>query len=265
MLDLQSIEPLLRAALAEDLGPGDVTSKALVPEDAVATASVVAQAPGVLAGGEVAAAVLRLAGCGEVALPLAEGEVLAQGAVVLTASGNARALLAGERCALNFLGRMSGIATLTARFVAAVAGTGAAIFDTRKTTPLLRTLERHAVAMGGGNNHRFGLFDRILVKENHLVFGGGIEGLPDAVVEAESLEEFRRARDAGAAVVMLDEFSVEQVAVAAAERGNAEIEVSGGITLDTIRAYAEAGANRISIGALTHSAPALDLSMRLSV
>lgn len=226
MLDMQAIEPLLRAALAEDLGTGDVTSEALVPMDAVASATIVAKAPGVLAGGAVAAAVLRLAGCPDVALPLPDGADLAVGDVVLTASGNARALLVGERTALNFLGRMSGIATLTARFVAAVEGTGAAILDTRKTTPLLRVLERHAVTMGGGENHRFGLHDRILVKENHLVFDGSLDGLRDAVVEAESLDEFRRARDAGAAVVMLDEFTVADVAVAAAERGETEIEVS---------------------------------------
>ena len=178
MLDMQAIEPLLRAALSEDLGTGDVTSEVLVPAEAVASATIVAKAPGVLAGGEVAAAVLRLAGCASVDVPLLDGTVLADGATVLTAEGNGRALLAGERTALNFLGRMSGIATLTARFVAAVAGTGAAIFDTRKTTPLLRALERHAVAMGGGTNHRFGLHDRILVKENHLAFGGSLEGLP---------------------------------------------------------------------------------------
>ena len=263
MLDLSALEPLLRAALAEDLGPGDVTSEALVPEDAMAEAAIVAKADGVLAGVDVAAEVLRLAGS-EAGVVVADGDVVAPGGIVLEAKGNARSLLAGERTALNFLMRMSGIATLTARFVAAVEGTGASILDTRKTTPGLRVLEKYAVAMGGGENHRFGLYDRILVKENHLAFGGSLDGLQDAVVEAESLEEFRRARDAGAAVVMLDEFAPEQVAQACAEKGDVEIEVSGGINLDTIRAYADAGADRISIGALTHSAPALDLSMRVS-
>ena len=263
MLDVSALDSLLRAALAEDVGPGDVTSEALVPEGAKATAVIVAKAEGVLAGVAVAAEVLRLAGAHATALMM-DGDHIVAGDTILEAEGDARALLAGERTALNFLIRLSGIATLTARFVAAVSGTGARILDTRKTTPGLRVLERHAVAMGGGENHRFGLYDRVLVKENHLAFGGSLEGLPDAVVEAESLDDFRRARDAGAAVVMLDDFTPDQVAEACREKGDAEIEVSGGITLDNIRAYAEAGADRISIGALTHSAPALDLSMRVS-
>lgn len=264
MVDLQVVEPLLRAALAEDIGTGDATSEALVPADAIASALIVAKAPGVLAGVAVAGRVLELAGDVSVRVLVEDGSVVDAGDAVLSAQGSARALLAGERTALNFMMRLSGIATLTRRFVDAVAGTGAAIFDTRKTTPGLRSLERHAVRMGGGQNHRFGLYDRVLVKENHLVFGGNLEGLSDAVVEAESLDEFRRARDAGAAVVMLDDFTPAEVATACAEKGAALIEVSGGVSLDNVRAYAEAGADRISIGALTHSAPALDLSMRLT-
>jgi len=263
MLDLQALEPLLRAALAEDLGPGDVTSEAFVPENAAGKGAITAKAEGVLAGVEVSAAVFALAGVEATPL-IADGTRVTPGSLVLEAQGRARALLAAERTTLNFLMRMSGIATLTARFVAAVEGTNARIYDTRKTTPGLRALEKYAVTVGGGENHRFGLYDRILVKENHLAFGGSLEGLRDAIVEAESLDEFRRARDAGAAVVLLDEFTPDQVAEACREKGDAEIEVSGGITLRNIRSYAEAGADRISVGALTHSAPALDLSMRIS-
>ena len=174
---------------------------------------------------------------------------------------------------IGFLIRLSGIATLTARFVAAVEGTGTRILDTRKTTPLWRALERFAVRAGGGENHRYALYDAVLVKENHLAFGEDLaaalarrpEGMP-AIVEAEDMEEFRAAVKAGADVVMLDEWTPADVALARKERGSRArplLEVSGGINLSNIRAYAEAGAERISIGALTHSAPALDLSMRV--
>ena len=197
---------------------------------------------------------------------------LAHVASVLEADGPARARLAGERTALNLLCRMSGVATLTARFVDAVRGTGARVLDTRKTTPLWRALEKHAVVAGGGENHRFALYDAVLVKENHLVWGADWraalkarpKGMP-AIVEAEGLDQFRRAVEAGADVVMLDDFTPEQVAEARRLRGDRkkpELEVSGGITLDTVRRYAEAGVERISIGALTHSAPALDMSCR---
>ena len=277
MLDLQILEPTLRAALAEDIGPGDVTTRLLVPEGAVARALVRAKAAGVLAGGEVAREVLRLA-AGDGPEPavislLADGTRVEPGTVVLEARGDAGVLLRAERTALNFLGRLSGIATLTARFVAAVEGTPARILDTRKTTPGLRAFEKYAVSVGGGTNHRFALYDAVLVKENHLVFGTGLaealarrpEGM-QAIVEAESIEEFRAAAEAGADIVMLDECSPEQVREACALRGATGrplIEVSGGVDLKSVRSFAVAGADRISIGALTHSAPPLDLSMRI--
>lgn len=277
MFDLQALEPTLRAALAEDVGPGDVTSALLVPAGARARATIRAKAAGVLAGIEVAAAVLKLAAQAgeEVAIgrsPRADGSRVEPGTCVLEAEGDAAALLRGERTALNFLGRLSGIATLTDRFVEAVQGTSAKILDTRKTTPGLRAFEKYAVVVGGGANHRFALYDGLLAKENHLAFGVDLKSAlarrlagMQAVVEAESLEEFRRAVQAGADVVMLDDFTPEQVAQACAERkaGVPLLEVSGGINLEVVRAYAEAGADRISIGALTHSAPALDLSMRV--
>jgi nicotinate-nucleotide pyrophosphorylase (carboxylating) len=275
MLDLTALEPQLRAALAEDLGPGDITSDILVPPGARAVARIRAKAEGVVAGVQVAAALFGYAGGAEAAVRsvLADGACVQPGDTVLVVEGPARALLAAERTALNFLIRLSGIATLTARFVAAVAGTGARILDTRKTTPGWRTLERFAVRAGGGENHRHALYDAVLVKENHLVFGADLgaalarrpAGMP-AIVEAEDMAEFRAAVAAGADVVMLDEWTTEDVARARKERGSAtrpQIEISGGISLGNVRAYAQAGAERISIGALTHSAPALDLSMRV--
>jgi len=275
VLDLEALEPRLRAALAEDVGPGDVTTDLFVPSGARGTARIVAKAGGVVAGVPVAAAIHRLAADGDVETRavLEDGAQVSPGDVVLAVRGPAGALLRAERTALNFLMRLSGIATATARFVAAVEGTEAEILDTRKTTPGWRELERHAVRMGGGRNHRFALYDAVLVKENHLVWGVSIadalSGRPEgvcAIVEAESLDEFRRAMEAGADVVMLDDATPGQVRDACALRGDARrplVEVSGGIRLDNVRAYAEAGADRISIGALTHSAPALDLSCRM--
>jgi len=272
--------PQIHAALAEDVGPGDVTGELMVPADARATARIVAKAPGVQAGIDIAYAVCDCAGAFkhpdgtdpwvDAYVGGRDGTRLSPGDQVLVFTGNARALLRAERTALNFLMRLSGIATLTARFVAAVDGTGARILDTRKTTPGWRALEKYAVTVGGGHNHRFALYDAVLVKENHLVFGTGLKealaarpnGMP-AIVEAETLEEFQVAMAAGCDVVLLDDFTPEEVAEARRARGDAErplLEVSGGITLNNVRAYAEAGAERISVGALTHSAPALDLS-----
>jgi len=275
MLDLDALAPLLRAALAEDIGPGDITSELLVPEDRRAVATVRAKAEGVVAGVPVAAALFGHAseGVAAVRVSIEDGTRVRPGDEVLVVEGPARPLLAAERTALNFLIRLSGIATLTAKFVKAVEGTGARILDTRKTTPCLRVLEKHAVVAGGGDNHRFALYDAVLVKENHLAFGRDLAealgrrppGMP-AIVEAEDMEEFRAAVEAGADVVMLDEWTPEDVARARKERGAGGrplLEVSGGINLNNIRAYAEAGAERISIGALTHSAPALDLSMHV--
>jgi nicotinate-nucleotide pyrophosphorylase (carboxylating) len=275
VLDIDALRPTLQAALAEDIGSGDVTSALTVGEGARGRGMIVAKAEGILAGVTVAIETLKIASHGDIEIHTHEqdGEDVQPGDTVLTFTGPARGLLAGERTALNFLCHLSGIATLTNKFVNAVAGTHAKILDTRKTTPGLRVLEKHAVKMGGGENHRFALYDAVLVKENHLAFGTDLAdalanrptNMP-AIVEAESMEEFRKASAAGADVVMLDEFTPEQVAAAKKERGENPrplLEVSGGITLQNIRPYAEAGADRISIGGLTHSAPALDLSMRV--
>ncbi len=273
-IDLVALEPLLRAALAEDIGSGDVTTRLFVPDGVSGRAAIVAKASGVLAGLPVALEVMRLAQNGplELVSQAADGGRVAPGDFVLEVQGEAAGLLGAERCALNFLMRLSGIASLTARFVEAVKGTGARIFDTRKTAPGLRILDKYAVACGGGSNHRFGLDDAVLVKENHLAFGASLadalaarpSGMP-AIVEVENLDQFRAADAAGADVVMLDDFSPDEVREACDLLPDAQrpkIEVSGGITLLNVRAYAEAGADRISSGTLTHSAPSLDFSMR---
>jgi len=273
--DLEPLRPLLRAALAEDVGCGDRTTDLLVPAGARGLGRVVAKADGVVAGLTVAAEVLRLEAEGALVVGrrARDGARVRPGEVVLEVEAPARPLLRATRTALNFLMRLSGVATLTARFVEAVAGTGAEILDTRKTTPGLRALERHAVRAGGGRNHRFGLHDAVLVKENHFAFATDLAralaarppGVP-LLVEAEDLDGFRAACAAGADVVLLDDLAPEDVRRARELRGAAprpRIEVSGGITLGNVRAYAEAGAERISVGALTHSAPALDLAMEI--
>ena len=270
MLDLDAVRPLILDALAEDIGTGDITSELTVPEDARGRGRIVAKEAGVLAGVPVAMEALRLAAGATFEFAAEDGSTVAAGDEVLRFTGPARGLLTGERVALNFLSHLSGVATLTAKFVAAVEGTGAQVLDTRKTLPGLRRLQKYAVTCGGGVNHRYALYDAVLVKENHLAFGGNLaealaarpDGMP-AIVESENLDEFRAARDAGADVVMVDEFTLDDVRTAKAEAGDVQLEVSGGINLDTIRAYAEAGADRISVGALTHSVKCLDLSMRV--
>jgi nicotinate-nucleotide pyrophosphorylase (carboxylating) len=267
---------LVTRALAEDVGGGDVTSEATVPEDSWARARIVRKAPGVVFGLEVAEEVLRQAGA-EAFEPLApEGEWRddVPGDLVF-ATGPARAMLAGERVALNLLGHLSGIATLTARFVKAVEGTGARILDTRKTTPGLRALEKAAVAAGGGVNHRMGLYDAILIKENHVAIAGGLGeavrlaraeggGLP-IEVECGDPGDVEAALDAGAERLLLDNMSPDELAAAVALRdgapANPELEASGGVSLENVAAVAATGVDFISVGSLTHSAPALDVSM----
>jgi nicotinate-nucleotide pyrophosphorylase (carboxylating) len=265
---------LIQRALDEDLGAGDLTSRAVVPEGSLATGVVIAKADGVVAGIDVAATVFETVDRGLSVEPrAADGDRVAPGDELLALRGDARAILAGERVALNLLGRLSGVATLTARYVAAVDGTGTRILDTRKTTPGMRALEKAAVVAGGGTSHRFGLYDAILVKENHVRVAGGVgeaahralAGARDGVVveiEVESLGELDEALAAGVGRVLLDNMSPD-VLRAAVERtaGRAELEASGGITLDTVRAAAETGVDFISVGALTHSAPALDVSL----
>jgi nicotinate-nucleotide pyrophosphorylase (carboxylating) len=265
---------LVQRALAEDLGSGDVTSEATVPADARARAVITQKEAGVLYGLVPAAIAFTLLDPqAKVVRSRFEGE-WREGGEVLRIDGLARALLAGERTALNFLAHLSGIATLAARCVREVAGTGTTILDTRKTTPGLRLLEKAAVAAGGATNHRVGLYDAILIKENHIAAAGGITGAvaasrllhPNLLLEVEvrDSEEIAEAISAGAERLLLDNMDVEQLRNAVAQvAGRASLEASGGVSLETLRAVAGTGVQFVSIGALTHSAPALDLSMTL--
>jgi nicotinate-nucleotide pyrophosphorylase (carboxylating) len=261
----------VRSFLAEDIGDGDVTTESVVPAGARLEATLVLKERGVVAGLEVAEAVFReLDSDVEFEHVAQDGDVV-EGEVARVA-GDARALLTGERTALNLLGRLSGIATVTARYVEAVEGTGATILDTRKTTPGLRALEKLAVRAGGGTNHRFGLHDGVLIKDNHLRLGGGIArsvrsaretGLA-VEVECETLDDVREALAAAADTILLDNMTLDQLREAVREvGGRAKTEASGGVTLDTVRAIAETGVDFISVGALTHSARSLDVSLEV--
>jgi nicotinate-nucleotide pyrophosphorylase (carboxylating) len=279
----ERLEEIVARALAEDVGAGDVTSKATVPEGTRGRARIVQKQPGVVYGLGVVAETMRQCGVGDVDNVVVEGQ-WCEGvpADVLLAGGPAAALLAAERTALNFLGHLSGVATLTARFVEAVAGTGAAVLDTRKTTPGLRSLEKAAVLAGGGRNHRIGLYDAILIKENHIALAGSLakavhgarSDYPDLAVEVEcrDLDEVAYALGTGADVLLLDNMDDEALRKAVALRDeNAgtgkgpSLEASGGVSLDTARRIAETGVDFISVGALTHSAPTLDFSMLIEL
>jgi nicotinate-nucleotide pyrophosphorylase (carboxylating) len=266
---------LIDNALAEDLGEGDLTTLAVVPAGARARARIEQKAPGVPAGLGVAQMVFeRVDPELRFSTHAVEG-VWREGGVMAELEGHAGAILSGERVALNFLGRLSGIATLTARYVSAVEGTGARILDTRKTTPGLRALEKAAVRAGGALSNRGGLYDAILVKENHAALAGGVaqaarralENAPAGVqveVECATLEEVEDALAAGVPRLLLDNMSLDELRRAVALAGErADLEASGGIELDTVRAVAETGVDYISVGALTHSAPALDVSLLL--
>jgi nicotinate-nucleotide pyrophosphorylase (carboxylating) len=270
---------LVARALIEDLGPGDVTAEAVVPADATGRATITQKEPGIIFGLDVAAEVFRQTEAGALEPQAAESEwhddvPLA----VATVGGPARALLAAERTALNFLCHLSGVATQTARFVDRVELTGARVLDTRKTLPGLRALEKAAVSAGGGTNHRMGLYDAILIKENHAAIAGGVgeavrkarAAKPDLSVEVEcrDLDEVREATEAGADRLLLDNMSPVELRQAVSDRGSAErpeLEASGGITLVNVREIAETGVDYVSVGALTHSAPALDLSMTMQL
>jgi nicotinate-nucleotide pyrophosphorylase (carboxylating) len=284
MIELaEEIEELVGRALAEDLGEGDITSEATVPEDARARARVVQKQPGVVFGLAVVAEAMRQCGVEDVDNLVVEGQWREDvPAEVLVASGTARALLAAERTAINFLGHLSGVATLTARYAEAVVGTGTTILDTRKTTPGLRNLEKAAVAAGGGINHRMGLYDAILIKENHIAAAGGLAkavyaartAQPDKAIEVEvrNLDEAAYALGTGADRLLLDNMSPASMREAVALRdenaggaGGVSLEASGGVTLENVREVAETGVEFISIGALTHSAPTLDFSMLLEL
>jgi nicotinate-nucleotide pyrophosphorylase (carboxylating) len=261
----------VRPWLAEDVGDGDLTSEAVVPEGATAEAAILLKERGVVCGLELARSVfVELDPEVRFETTIADGSE-SEGEVARV-DGNARALLAGERLALNLLGRLSGIATLTRSYVEAIAGTGAEILDTRKTTPGLRRIEKYAVRCGGGQNHRLALDDGILIKDNHLRLAGSISAAVAAAratgaaveVECETLEQVGEALEARADSILLDNMSIATLARAVAlADGRAKLEASGGITLDNVRAVAETGVDFISIGALTHSARALDFSMEV--
>jgi nicotinate-nucleotide pyrophosphorylase (carboxylating) len=271
---MSSSAALVRAALAEDIGSGDLTSRAVVPDGARAHATIVAKAPGVVAGLALAVEVFEtvdptlLIDCLR-----SDGDLVEAGSELIKLSGTAASILAGERVALNFLGHLSGIATLTAGYAKAVFGTDARILDTRKTTPGFRSLEKAAVVAGGGVSYRFGLYDAVLVKENHIRIAGGVgeatrlalQNAPNGKqveVEVENLTELEEALTAGARKVLLDNMDPGQLRAAVeATAGRAELQASGGVTLDSVRTIAETGVDFISVGALTHSAPALDVSL----
>ena len=282
MLTRPTIDRVVAAALEEDAHWGDLTSEYLIVETATARADLVAREDGVFSGADVFAAAFRLTDPFiDVEQIVEDGEWFRKGAVLAVVTGPARAVLTAERIGLNFAQRMSGIATLTARYVAEVAHTGARIADTRKTTPGLRAFERHAVVNGGGHNHRFSLSDAVMVKDNHLAvltqkgvsvtaaLQGAIARLPHTThveVEVDRLDQIEPVLAAGIGTIMLDNFSlhdlrrgVEKVA------GRATVEASGGVTLETVRAIAETGVDVISVGALTHSARALDLGLDIRI
>jgi nicotinate-nucleotide pyrophosphorylase (carboxylating) len=269
------LQEIVRAALAEDVGSGDATTLATVDATARARATITQKAPGVLFGLECAEAAFAQLDSGTSFERLSpEGVWQNAGTQVLRVEGSARALLTGERVALNLLQRLSGVATLTARYVEAVRGTGVRILDTRKTTPGLRALEKAAVRAGGGTNHRTGLYDAILIKENHIAAAGGVgaaierarAAYPELPLEVEcrNADEVDQALATGAPRLLLDNMSADELGAICARVGDrAVLEASGGITLETVRAHAVEGLNFISVGALTHSAPALDLSLIL--
>lgn len=277
-LSAEEIRRAVEIALQEDIGSGDVTTLATVPPDRQAAAAMVAREPLVIAGIDLALAAFRqLSSETNVISHASDGQQLAAGAVLLKISGPARALLSAERVALNFVQRLSGIATLTARFVESIKGTGAKILDTRKTTPGCRRLEKYAVTCGGGRNYRMGLYDMILIKDNHLA--ALAHESPDPIklaversraqypqlkveVETDTLEQVDQALNAKADFILLDNMNPVQLREAAQRcKGRAQTEASGGINLSNVRAVAEAGVDFISIGALTHSARAVDIGL----
>ena len=268
------LDDVVARALAEDVGPGDVTTRATVPTGARARARITQKEPGVVFGLQAAERVFAALDPEVACTRLADEGVWREGGPVLDVEGSAAALLTGERTALNLLGRLSGVATTTARYVDAVRGTGASILDTRKTTPGLRLLEKAAVAAGGGTNHRTGLFDAILIKENHAAMAGGVgaavraarAAAPDLPLEVEcrTPAEVDEALEAGATRLLLDNMDPPQLrAIVERVGGAAKLEASGGVRLETVREIAATGVEYVSVGALTHSAATLDLSLIL--
>ena len=281
MLEItSSVMAIVAGALEEDLGPGDVTTDALIPPDIRGLGSIVAKTTGVIAGVEVALEVFRQANPDvETRTLITDGSEVSPGVVVAEVEGSIAGILKGERVALNFLQRLSGIATATSMYVKAVQGTKARIVDTRKTVPGIRQLEKYAVRMGGGHNHRYNLADGILIKDNHIAALRAQElGLAEIVsrarensphtlrveIEVESIDEAKEALEAGADVILLDNMSPEEMRqVVTLTEGRRLLEASGGINLETVRAVAETGVDLISVGALTHSVMAMDISLDL--
>lgn len=271
-LSPEPIEDFVRRALEEDLGAGDLTSESVVPEGARLIATLGAREPLVLAGLQAALAVFRaLDPACQVDAAHQDGDRIAQGTVIAQVAGRARGLLTAERTALNILQHLSGIATMTRRYVDEIEGTGAILLDTRKTIPGLRHLQKYATAVGGAQNHRLGLYDGVLIKDNHIAVAGGITaaitaaraaGLEDIEVECDTLDQMREALSAGAKRLLLDNMGPdmlrEAVTIAA---GQATLEASGGVTLETIRSLAETGVDFISVGRITQSAPAIDIGL----
>ncbi|MFH1829809.1 MAG: carboxylating nicotinate-nucleotide diphosphorylase [Pseudomonadota bacterium] len=271
---MDNIDQLIEMALKEDIGTGDITARATIPEGIQAKATINAKGDLVLAGSDIAEKVfLAVDPKIKWSAKKSDGEFCRAGDVLAELKGDARSLLSAERTALNFLQRLSGIATMAKKFSDAISGTKAKILDTRKTTPGFRALEKHAVKMGGGKNHRMGLYDHFLIKNNHIAVAGSVTAAlkaalevrtPDQKIEIETrkMEEVRDALEGGADIIMLDNMSVDQVRLAVEfVEGRKELEVSGGITLDTVRSYAETGVDYISAGIITHSAPAVDINM----
>ena len=274
-LDLDDeILATIRKALDEDIGVGDVTTNLLIAPEASAVARIIAKQDGFVSGLSIAQAVFLMLDVDmRFSLNAGDGAEVTSGQLLLESKGSARAILTGERTALNFLGRMSGIATLTRKFVKAVAGTKATILDTRKTAPGLRAIDKLAVQHGGGSNHRFGLYDMILIKDNHIDSAGSISDAIRVVkaadnqleieVEAKNIKEVQEALDLGVKRILLDNMSLAEMRDAVAiNDGRAKFEASGSVTLQNVREIAETGVDFISVGALTHSAPAFDVSLR---
>ncbi len=277
----EALATFLDAILAEDIGPpdsgGDVTSTAVIPADASLKAAMTARQDMVAAGLPIAASIFkRLDPDAQTDMLVEDGAEIAAGDVMMRVGGNARALLAGERAALNIVQHLSGIATLTKEYVEAIAGTGATLLDTRKTTPLLRQLEKYATRMGGARNHRMGLYDAILIKDNHIAVAKGLAGSSVAAavraakeasdleveVECDALDQVQEALQAGADRLLLDNMSLEDLRKAVElVGGKVKLEASGGVTLETIRAIAETSVNYISVGRITQSAPAVDIGL----
>jgi len=278
LLNTEEIKRAAKLALSEDIGSGDVTTLSMVPEKALIVAEMRAREPLVVAGLALAETTFReLSDSVQITRKTQDGQRASPGSVLLKISGPARAVLSAERVALNFVQRLSGVATLTAQFVEMIKGTGAIILDTRKTTPGWRLFEKHAVTCGGGQNHRFGLFDMVLIKDNHLAalkdaapnpIAAAVKGARAKYptlkieVEADTLEQVEQAVAAGADMVLLDNMNLEQLRTAVGKcRGHAKSEASGGVNLATVRDIAETGVDFISVGALTHSARAVDIGL----